>query len=98
MTHDAVIKVTGVRFKDYCEGLIASTFDVNAIKVRASVHFWFLKKGLCSCNSCHLLSVAEAVAISVKIWTSLQSLADLDKILGAPTVQHLRCRCAKTIQ
>ena len=33
MTHDAKIHVTGVGFKDYCEGLIASTFDVNALKV-----------------------------------------------------------------
>ena len=29
---------------------------------------------------------------------SLQSMADLDKILGAPTVPHLRCRRAKTVQ
>ena len=33
MTHDAIIEVTGVRFRDYCEGLIASTFDTNSIKV-----------------------------------------------------------------
>ena len=28
---------------------------------------------------------------------SLQSMANLDKILGAPTVPHLRCGCAKTV-
>ena len=30
--------------------------------------------------------------------TSLQSMADLDKILGAPTVPHFRCGCTKTEQ
>ena len=29
--------------------------------------------------------------------TSLQSMADIDKILGAPTVPHLRCGCAKIV-
>ena len=33
MTHDAIINVRGVRFRDYCEGLIANTFDTNSIKV-----------------------------------------------------------------
>ena len=33
------------------------------------------------------------------IWTtSLQSMVDLDKILGAPTVPRLRWGCAKTVQ
>ena len=29
---------------------------------------------------------------------SLQSMANIDKILGAPTVPHHRCGCAKTVQ
>ena len=33
MTHEAVIGVTGIGFTDYCEGMIASGFDVNAKKV-----------------------------------------------------------------
>jgi len=37
MTHDAVIKVSGISFKDYCEGLIASGFDVNAMKGRQAI-------------------------------------------------------------
>ena len=30
--------------------------------------------------------------------SSLQSIADLDKILGVPTVPHLGCGCAKREQ
>ena len=30
--------------------------------------------------------------------SSLQSMVDLDKILGAPTVPHLRCGAQKTVQ
>eukprot|EP00794_Sanderia_malayensis_P003636 gene3636-4152_t len=37
MTHDALIKVTGISFKDYCEGLIANGFDVNAKKGRQAI-------------------------------------------------------------
>ena len=30
--------------------------------------------------------------------TSLQSIAELDKIFGAPTVPPLRCMCAKNVK
>jgi len=37
MTHDAIINVKGVRFRDYCEGLIVNTFDTNSIKGRQAI-------------------------------------------------------------
>ena len=45
MTHDAIINVKGVRFRDYCEGLIVNTFDTNSIKV--SVIFQFIRRISC---------------------------------------------------
>ena len=43
---------------------------------------------------CTLLQIGIRVSQSA----SLQSMADLEKILGAPTVPHLRCGWAKTVK
>ena len=48
--------------------------------------------------SSRLFDVAESSYYYDYAVTSLQSMANLDKILGAPTVPHLRCGCAKTVQ
>ena len=50
MTHDAIIKVSGVRFKDYCEGLIANTFDMNAKKVCIFLHLVISHMNICTFN------------------------------------------------
>lgn len=45
MTHEAVIGVTGIGFTDYCEGMIASGFDVNAKKGRQAIEQVIAKIG-----------------------------------------------------
>ena len=48
-------------------------------------------------DSQNKLILVIGTEISTEV-TSLQSMADLDTILGAPTVSYLRCGCARTVQ
>ena len=102
--------LTIVFFNRLCSNMGNPNLDAQILRLKSKKNITKLNKDkkLVLTNGQRLVGNHALIILCYKriyllylVWPSsaiLQSMVDLDKILGAPTASHLRCGRAKTVQ